>query len=92
MSIRVRFGSKADICSATSDERQVPIADVAASLDHSIGTRGQAGRDVDASWPLSLRRHRRIEGPPRFLQHRMRLLYRRTPTRLTPPFALPPAL
>jgi len=74
MSIRVRFGSKADICSATSDERQVPIADVA------------------ASWPLSLRRHRRIEGPPRFLQHRMRLLYRRTPTRLTPPFALPPAL
>src|SRR6476660_9560090 len=87
---------KADMCSAQANVRFVPIADVAALLDHSIGTRGPAGWDVDASWPLSLRRHRRIEGnsklPPRFLRHRMPVLYRRTPTRLTPPFALPPAL
>ena len=33
----VRFGSKADMCSAQADVRLVPIADIAPLFDHFVG-------------------------------------------------------
>jgi hypothetical protein len=44
----VRFGSKADMCSAQADVRFVPIADIRVLFDHLVGSDDESRRHCQA--------------------------------------------